>query len=293
MSIYTDTVNQNLDTLSVAGQDHTNGWVFSLPAGVLDNDLFEIVNSTLRIKTGTVLYCKDYSYRVTGVNGGSSSVITKTFTVRERGMRLQVSVVSTLYGVSYNSTVAQLLEDTTASKSMDIEFDLNVANFGTTGSSYIHIIGKNGVAGSPTASTYAGVSFLINSAGIISAMYIRSPAGGVNGHTISVIMTAGQWKSFRVSISASATPVVTLYVNGVAAFTSAANAAYHFGGNNLALDNVFYTGVAQPATLSQALHAIIADLVIKYNGVAVITDPMTSLNAAATNIGVTSFNSLS
>lgn len=289
MAIYA-TAGQTIFNCSVGGQGTANGWTFTLPAGVADNDLFQISGDSVQFKSATTYYCRQYAVRVNGVNGGNTTLIAQTFIVGERGMRPNLTSAS---GLSYNSAIYSSLVNTSASMDCTVEFAAYIPPAGSNslysimarGTSYLSSSAPSGTShilalmisnvATPTVSLYA-----LNMSGALQTLITASSAFG---------LTRSVWISVKITWTAAAATTVTLDINGtqVVAGTSS---SYHLNLQQAAIDGGMWTGCSNGVANSGA--PLMADLVITQNSYNVLTDPMTSQHANATLVGTPVFNLL-
>jgi hypothetical protein len=291
MSIYA-TAGQTIFSCNVGGQGTANGWTFTLPAGIQDNDSFQISGDNVQFKSAITYYCKTYNIRVQGVNGSSSALILQPITIKERGMK---SSAATGTGVSYNSTICNGWVNSSATVDTTVEFAFYIPTTAAATVAYClcaRTSGTNITTTVPTQATTVLSMLLDTTTSPNVTLYVRNPAGTlITTHSAisSFGLVRGNWYSCKITWSAAASTVVTLDINGIQS-NATASANNHIGGATIQTDGIVYTG---SAISSGTNYPIIADLRVIQAGFGVITDPMTAQHSQATLVGTPTFNQVS
>ena len=301
MAIYSTTAAQNIFGCFVnTTEEVPDGWSFALTPGFADNSLFQITGNDVQFKAATNYLCRDYSVQVTCTKIGQSDVIiNQTISVKEKGMKASAGLSS---GLLFNTTVCNGLINSSAAADTVIEADIYIPT-GAIGLRYV-LVGRAATALSNTVATTEGsggsslnASMVTLAIGISSAdqvtLFLRNPSNSLQTPIASSTafgIVRGRWYSVKITITASATPAVTLEINGVSA-ASGASSNYIFGGAQTATDALWYLG---GCVSSGTNYPIIADFKVTQNGYNVVTDPLTVQSSlVASLVGTPTFNQAS
>jgi hypothetical protein len=304
MAIYSTTAAQNIFGCFVnTTEEVPDGWSFALTPGFADNSLFQITGNDVQFKAATNYLCRDYSVQVTCTKIGQSDVIiNQTISVKEKGMKAHANLSS---GLIFNTTVTAGIVNSSATADTVIEADIYVpvADAGlryvflgrTAASLSTAVASTEGSANSSVtaamATLFLGISQIGN--GNAVTLYLRNASNTQQlpiSNSSAFGIVRGRWYSVKITITASATPTVTLEMNGVSV-TSGASSNYIFGGAQTATDAVWYLG---SCSSSVSVLPLIADFKVTQNGYNVVTDPLTVQSSlVASLVGAPTFNQAS
>lgn len=304
MAIYSTTAAQNIFGCFVnTTEEVPDGWSFALTNGFADNSLFQITGNDVQFKAATNYLCRDYAVQVTCTKIGQSDVIiNQTISVKEKGMKANVNLSS---GLIFNTSVTSGVINSSATADTVIEADIYIPTtdaslryvfLGRTAASLSTAVATTEGAGNSTVSAamatlFLGISNIANSSFV--TLYLRNPSNNLqlpitNSSAFGIVR--GRWYTVKITITASATPTVTLEMNGVSA-TSGASSNYLFGGAQTTTDAVWYLGGC--SNNASAL-PIIADFKVTQNGYNVVTDPLSAQSSlVASLVGTPTFNQAS
>lgn len=283
------TGTNNLITLDVNTENHTNGWTFSLPSGLNDNDLFQIGAgadaSKVQCKTATTYYVRPYTASVLATKSGAPSrQKSYVFSVSGQGAKITTAApISSTY-ISFTP----ITYPSSSASSISVSFYIPSANtFYRYG-----ILSDTISAGAPT------LGITVNANGTTSVDWqiwtgtVTSAAS--TGGAITTLSPG--WHTCKLEYVTSPSPAINIYFDYVLKHNTTNNNQFPLGlsksfshsssaGYTVAVDGNGSTTC--PAGI------IIANLVYIYNGTTLIDSSMISGVSGGTSTGSWTFGQTS